>query len=80
MVELYHNRLVVPGSQAQVQRFQQSHWDRSLRIRHCELLENSPKRFVCQFETEHPSIESLRRLSRRWPRLTFVLVYEGEMK
>ena len=76
MAELCLNRLTVLGSNAQLQRFQDGYWDRSLRARHCELLENSPSRFVCQFETERPPLESLRRLSRRWPRLTFALVYE----
>jgi len=78
MAELCHNRLSALGAQAQVRRFQQSNWDRRLRGRHCELLENSPKRFVCQFETECPPVEPLRRLSWHWPRLIFVLVYEGE--
>jgi hypothetical protein len=76
MAELCHNRLTVLGSKAQVQRFQKGNWDRSLRVRHSELLESSPNRFACQFETECPPLESLRRLSRRWPRLVFVLNYE----
>ena len=80
MAELCHNRLTVLGSKAQVLRFLESNWDRSLRARHCELLENSPPRYACQFETERPPLESLRRLSRHWPRVTFLLVYELEAK
>ena len=80
MAELCRNRLTVLGSNTQLQQFQDSYWDRSLRARHGELLQNSPRRFACQFETERPPLESLRRLSRRWPRLTFALVYEEEVK
>jgi len=75
-----NNRLTVLGSKAQVQQFQNSNCDRSLHARHCELLENSPQRFACLFETERPLLEPLRRLSRRWPRLTFLLSYAGETK
>ena len=75
-----NNRLTVLGSEAQVRRFQESTWDRRLRARHCELLETSPTRLACQFDTEGPLLEPLRGLSRRWPRLTFLLSYEGETK
>ena len=73
-----NNRLTVLGSRAQVQRFQKSHWDRRLRARHCELLENSDRRFACQFETEALPVQSLQRLSRAWPGLTLLLDYEVE--
>ena len=78
MSELCHNRLTVLGSKAQVQPFHNSNWVRRLHARHCELLETSPQRFACQFETEGPLLEPLRRLSQRWLRLTFLLSYEGE--
>ena len=42
MAELCHNRLTVFSSNAQLQQFQDSYWDRCLRARHGELLENSP--------------------------------------
>jgi hypothetical protein len=74
------HRLTVLGSRAQVRRFQESNWDRRLRVRHCELLETSPKRLACQFESEHPPLASLTRLSHRWALLTFLLVYEVEAK
>jgi hypothetical protein len=72
------NRLTAIGSKRQVQLFQKSNWATALGARHCELLENSPARFACQFETEAPPLESLGELSRRWPRLTLLLDYEAE--
>jgi hypothetical protein len=80
MPNLYSNRLTVLGSKTQVQRFQKSHWDRHLAARHGELLEDSPGRFACQFETESTSLERLRRLSRRWPNLVLLLIFESEEK
>ena len=74
----WSNRLTVVGSKAEVQRFQESHWDRCLRARHGELLQNSPGRFVCMFDTESAPLESLRSLSRPWPRLVFLLERESE--
>jgi hypothetical protein len=52
----------------------------TLHTRHGGLLENSPQRLACQFETERSPLEPLRRLSRSWPRLTFLLSYEEETK
>jgi hypothetical protein len=80
MAKLCHDRLVVLGSQAQVQRFQASNWNQALRAWHGELLENSPRRFACQFDTEGSPLEPLRRLSRRWPQLVLLLDYEMEPK
>jgi len=71
-------RLTVLGSKGPVQSFQKSNWQRRLHARYVELLENSPRRFACQFETETPSLAPLNRLSRRWPRLTFLEDYESE--
>jgi hypothetical protein len=73
-----NNRLTVLGSKAQVQQFQKSHWDRHLGARHCELLENSNRRVACRFETKALPLQSLRRLSRRWPGLTLLIDYEVE--
>ena len=73
-----NNRLAVLGSKRQVGLFQKSNWERLLRARFAELLENSPGRFACQFETESASVKSLSRLSRRWPWLTFLLDYQIE--
>jgi hypothetical protein len=75
---MWSNRLTVIGSKTQVQRFQKSNWDRRLRARYADLVENSPRRFACQFKTERFPLEPLRRLSRRWPRLTLLLDCESE--
>jgi hypothetical protein len=72
------NRFTVIGSKRQVELFQKSNWKRHLRAWFGDLLENSPGRFACQFETESAPLESLKRLSRRSPRLTFLLDYEIE--
>jgi hypothetical protein len=77
MSELCYNRLTVLGTKAQVRRFQNSDWDRCLRAQHAELLENSPTRLTCQFETERPPLDTLSSLSRRWPWLTWLLVYDA---
>jgi hypothetical protein len=72
------NRLTVLGSRGQVQRFLKSNWDRRLRARHGEWMENSPCRLVCVFETDDPPLEPVRSLSRRWLGLTFLLDFEVE--
>ena len=73
-----NNRLIVLGSKRDLASFQASNWDRRLRARYCELLERSKGRYASQFMTEIPSIRSLTKLSRQWPRLTFVIFYEKE--
>ena len=72
------NRLTVLGSEAQVTRFQDSHWDTLLQARHCVLLEKSPRRFACQFDTASCPLEPLRTLALQWPRLVFLLQFESE--
>jgi hypothetical protein len=72
------NRLIVLGSNAQLQRFQKGRWDRHLQACHCVLLQNSPHRFACQYETAVLPLERLRDLSRRWPRLVLTLHFESE--
>ena len=74
-------RLTVIGSKHVVQRFQNSAWQKTLRIRYPEPLEFSPRRFVCQFETEGVELQRLQRLSRRWPGLVLLLDFEvGRIK
>ena len=70
------NRLTVIGAKHEVQRFQNSGWQKSLRIRYPEPLEFSPRRFVCQFDTESHDLRRLQRLSRRWPGLVLLLDFE----
>jgi len=53
-------------------------WLKTLGACHVEWLELSAERHVCQFETERPPVEPLRRVSRYWARLTLLLDYEEE--
>jgi hypothetical protein len=71
-----HNRLTVLGPKADVERFQNSAWEKILRVRYLEPLEFSPRRFVCQFETQPHDLRRLPTLSRRWPGLVLLLDYE----
>jgi hypothetical protein len=73
-------RLMVIGAKAQVRQFQDSGWGKGLGARHGEWLENSPSRFVCEFETDAPPLDPLRILSRHWPGLILLLDYEEEEK
>src|ERR1043166_8435624 len=78
MSELICNRLTVLGSERQVNRFLESNWERLLRANYKEWLQNSPGRYVCDFKTQTRIAESLKRLSRRWPRLTLLVDWEDE--
>jgi len=69
-------RLTVIGGKHEIRRFQRSHWERALRVRHLDPVLLCPCRFVCQFETDDPGLERLQRLSRRWPGLILLLDYE----
>ena len=74
-------RLTVIGSRREVQRFQNSAWENILRARHCDPLQLSPRRFVCQFTTESHDLKRLQRLSRSQPGLVLLLDYEmGRIK
>jgi hypothetical protein len=75
-----HNRLIVFGAKSTVRRFVRSTWERTLGARYGEWLQNSPGRYVHQFETETRPLEQLKRLSHQWPTLTFLLDYELERK
>ena len=71
-------RLTVVGPKQQVEALRESDWAGTLGARHCELLECSPGRFACQFETVQSPLESLKRLSKRSPGLVFLVDYETE--
>lgn len=71
-----HNRLTVLGSKREVGRFENSAWAKTLRVRYLEPLEFSPRRYVCQFETNPHDLRRLQVLSRRWPGLVLLLDYE----
>ena len=66
------------GPKEAVKAFRESVGTERLGARHCELLECSPGRFACQFEAEPPVMGCLSALSRRWPKLVFLLSYEAE--
>ena len=70
------SRLTVIGSKREIQRFQNSAWQKVLRIRYPEPLEFSPRRFVCQFETTAHDLKGLQHLSRRWPGVVLLLDFE----
>ena len=70
------NRLTVIGSKRDIQRFQNSEWQKTLRVLYPEPLQFSPCRFVCQFETTVHHVERLQTLSRRWPGLVLLLDFE----
>ncbi len=75
------NRLTVIGPKRDLRRFQVSDWQRRLRARHADVLQFSPCRFVCQFETDPHDLKRLQTLSRRWPGLVLLLDYEvGRIK
>ena len=78
MPEMWINRLTAIGSRPQVQRFRDSNWNRHLKARHGDLLENSPGRIAWQFDSTGSLLEPLRRLSRRWPKLVFLLDLEAQ--
>lgn len=80
-MEYICNRLTVVGSKPLLKKFSRSYWERILGAKYCELTENSPRRYITQFNTEEaPIVEPLRRLSRRWTQLIFLLDWEWEDK
>ena len=70
----HRNRLTVVGRGRRA--FQNGDWLSAMSGRHWELLELSPSRFVCQFETLKNPLPALQHLSRSYPRLVFLLGYE----
>ena len=71
-------RLTVVGPKQQVEALRESDWAEKLGARHGELLECSPRRFSWQFEADAPVMGCLSALSRRWPKLVFLIGYEIE--
>ena len=73
------SRLTVIGSRRDVQLFRNSQWEKALRAAYTEPLQLSPRRFVCQFETDSQDDQGLQRLqhlSQSHPRLVLLLDYE----
>jgi hypothetical protein len=73
---LHHNRLTVVGEPRTLRRFRNCDWLPVFSGGHWELLELSPDRFACQFETVTDPLPALQRLSRSHPGLVFLLAYE----
>jgi hypothetical protein len=72
-------RLTVIGSRRDVQLFRNGQWEKALRAAYTEPLQLSPRRFVCQFETDSQDDQGLQRLqhlSRSHPGLVLLLDYE----
>jgi hypothetical protein len=78
MPEMWVNRLTVIGPQHRVNRFQKSDWNSRLKATHSDLLENSPDRIAWQFDSTEPLLDRVGQLSRRWPKLVFLLEHEEE--
>ena len=73
-----HNRLTVVGLASELSRFERTHWQVALKARYLEPLELSKNRLAWQFETNLPPV--LMRLSKRHPKLTFLLEYDGDRR
>lgn len=73
-----HSRLTVWGTKGEIKRFERSRWKEKLGAKYVEWLETSHHRVVHQFETDTPPVQKLAALSHRFPKLTFILVYEME--
>ncbi|KAF0179578.1 MAG: hypothetical protein FD161_1195 [Limisphaerales bacterium] len=73
------NRLLVVGPARTLRAFvRDDRWMRGLGARSFDLLECAPSRHAWQFETDAPPVTWLRRESRGWPALVFVLDYDRE--
>jgi hypothetical protein len=79
MNDYCQNRLLVVGPVSDLKAFD---WDAERTAipgaTDIALLEHTPTRLIWQFVTEAPALQSLRVISRQWPRLTFFLHYDCE--
>jgi hypothetical protein len=72
---------MVVGPIPLLKKFTRSRWDKILEAKHCQLAENLPGRYINEFNSEEaPIIDPLRKLSRRWSKLIFLLDWEWEDK
>jgi len=75
------NRLLVVGPARTLRAFtRDDRWTRGLGARSFDLLECAPQRHAWQFESDAPPVAWLRRESRGWPALMFVLDYDREAR
>ncbi len=80
MPERWINTHTVFAPQKELKRFMKSRWKGRLSGRFWELRENMRTRVGWQFETESSPIPSVETLSRRWPRVVLILLWENEAK
>lgn len=78
MNTLCANRLLIVGPLKERTRFETTDWDREAGAKHIEILECSATRLAFQFETSQPPLPYFKTVSRKWPKLTFLLDYEVE--
>ena len=79
MNDYCQHRLLVVGPASDLKAFDRdTDWTETLGATDIVLQEHSSTRRVWQFVTEAPALKSLRVISRRWPRLTFILHYDCE--
>jgi hypothetical protein len=72
-----NNRLTMVGLAHDLKPFdKKGRWPCKLKAQHIDVLEFSATRHAWQFETLKPPLESLKRLSIRWPKLTFLLDHD----
>ena len=73
------NRLLVVGPASDLKAFDRdADWTEIPGATDIALLEHTPTRLAWQFVTEALALKVLRVISRRWPRLTFLLYYDCE--
>jgi hypothetical protein len=73
------HRLLVVGPASDLKAFDRdADWTEIPGATDLALLEHTPTRRSWQFVTEAPALESLRVISRQWPRLTFFLSFDCE--
>jgi hypothetical protein len=79
MNDYCQNRLLVVGPASDLKAFDRdADWTEIPGATDLALLEHTPTRRSWQFVTEAPALESLRVISRQWPRLTFFLSFDCE--
>jgi hypothetical protein len=61
-----------------VSAFANSDWLDTAGFRHFDLIENSPGRYACQFDSPTDPLLHLRQVSRQKPGLIFLLDYERQ--
>ncbi len=76
---LWNNCLTILGPARTVNRFYHGDdWEKTLGARHLEGLELCAARHRCEFKTTGRILIELQSVSQLWPRLVFLLDYEGE--